>query len=298
MQSKNVGIVNFSIFGVAGFKSVFAEGAASFNKRMLSAKNHMERLIKKEYLEISPILDGSTSYLPSEEMSAKIVNGKTLAKALELLEEVNNFSYNNIDAVFNVVVTEKTITTEQFFVEATEIYKDNVSTFINNLDNIEAGIKKIRDKFKVAASTRVTKKKDIKPYLYICTGGSFGNGRVQVILSGEEIDVAGSEKAIHTKITAAITMTKNFRLTDYLRAEKEERKEAIKKHIEHIDTLFDTVDDVSIDYLGPLTFDLVARAPEQQVKEAGRMLSSLLMANEIRLLEYFSTDNNATSVTV
>lgn len=297
MQSKNVGIVNFSIFGVAGFKSVFAEGAASVNKRMLSAKNHMERLIKKEHLEISPILDGSTSYLPSEEMSEKIARGRTLARALELLEEVNSFSYNNIQVVFKVVATEKIITTEQFFVETTEIFKDNVSTFINNLDNIETAIEKIRDEFKVDAATKVAKKKDIKPYLYICTGGSFGNDRVQVILSGEEIDVAGSEKAVHTKLTAAITMAKNFRLTDYLRAVKEERKEIIKKHIEHIDTLFDTIDDVSIDYLGPLMPDLSTRASEQQVTTAGRMLSSLLMANEIRLLEYFSTDNNATSVT-
>lgn len=294
--NKSVIVIGFSICGVGGFQTVAASGS-NCEKRITSAINQMDRDLKQESKELTRCVDNITAYM-SEERDQLCAKSEQVNHVLRILTTVKDqFVVQQDESIFSIDDDPLTIlSTEQFFANSHRVYAENVSTFIEHLDEIENNLNAHIAKRK-AEGAKKTRIGDLIPRLYICDSpkaGLFHDEKFYLFLTNRDVyELSGSDYlnydlAVRNFCFNRLQSVKNFKLTDYLRVAPEKR-EWIKADIEFIDREFDRLDNITVEQGGNIVGGYcehnskiaATRAPE--FKKVGVMLK---MESEIRLMDH------------
>lgn len=277
-KSKDVVITSFSICGVDGFRTVYASGGKP-EKRMFSALNQMDRMIKAEAdVAIgSPHYDGNVLY----------------RRAAALLRTIKDrIALHNDMGQLAVTGEPQHVTTEQFLAESDWVYRQNITHFLNKLDEIDTGIDK-----HLSSTGQLNKPPkptifDLEPSLYILTGGIFKDEHFHIFLTPLDIREMGEgdlQKAVEYFVAGAVITTKNYKLSDYLRLE-DRAKEKVKHDLLFLDAQLDRLSDIRVKSAGTLISRTgmgtgKSKAAYDRVKDTS---DTLLLEAEYRLGEFVS----------
>lgn len=294
--NKAVCIFNFSIYGVGGFQTVSVLGSKPL-KRMLAAINHMHGAFKEREKEFSQNCDvvmvtdaDAKSTIAREEEE----EWRKVRQAIRLLTTIKDRILNHQD-VGQLTVVDKsyTISTEQFFSEASYIYKENVNTFLSKLREIDIAI----DKY-LAGKLQVREESvpaaDMFPSIYVCLGGIFGHKSYYLFMTPLDIRQMGNgdlTKAIHYFVNNALETVKNIKLSEYLRFQGEQQ-EKIKQDILFLDQLMDTVSDIKVVNTGMILSSNtmahcgVSNGLSRALKDT---VDTLMIEGELRLKDYVTS---------
>lgn len=252
---KSITVVEFSICGVSGFKTMHVTDNQP-KKRMLSAINYMLREIKEErkrLVELNSEAGNDRILHPGEvtnvspEESAHLRKRYSEAReAVKLLEEIKqqvivkqNLTYLEIGRPVAV------LTTEQFITEGDHIYEDNVKKFLANVAAISANFTDHLSKI-CGRLNYIPQAKDLEPFLCICTGGIFGERPYYLYmtpLDAQEMGMGNYQEAIRRFCYDSLVTVKHIKLSEYLRL-KDSEGEKIKQQLINIDHYIDTLNDV------------------------------------------------------
>ena len=282
-SDKNVVIIGFTICGIGGFQTITAQGHNA-NKRIYSAINHMDRELKNFDARESGITGGDPTTATA---AAKFAFG-VINKVRDQISVQEDFGHIQFATEPLAVLT-----TEEFFERSAEVYANNVSLFILQAKEIDDALSRyISDRTKVAAVS--VKKTDASAKLYLCSGAFFGHAMFPVVMSDvtmEELGFQDPVEAVRFQCTRALKATKSYRMTDYLRAEREEKRAEIRQGIERLDTYIDAVPLVTVQLVGTLV-DIVqsnsklAATRQDTRKKTARILE---IETEHRLLTFVAS---------
>jgi hypothetical protein len=238
--NKSVSIINFSICGVGGFKTVIAANAGP-EKRMFSAFNDMDRKFRMQEKELAATESDTPEYHSAQ-------------RVLQLIDIVKHQCMIERDVTV-LKYDEKTFTmsTDQFFENTRNLYQSNIKNFLDKIGDIGAAVEKYAIASKKTTPTK-TWTMGIAPDLWVCTGSLFGEKPFYAFMSRSIIAELGDgnpDKVIQHLTNRSLAMVKNFRLTDYLRYEGA-KQESVKSDILFIDGLIDTLHDIKIVNVGPM----------------------------------------------
>lgn len=244
--NKTINVFGFSICGIDGFQSVMAY-ETSTTKRMNSAINYIDKELKSRSTDLSSKVNEAT-----RTAGLKINQDKLQAVnfALMILKTVKDqYTIQSDDAILKANdVPISCIDTEEFFETSENIYKTNVDTFIEKAKQIDIALdRRIAERMKDQKASIY----ESVPYLYLCHGSFLGDKDkpYPIIMSDAIVNKVGNGDyvtAVRELCLRALRAAKNFRLTDYLRANTQETRNKIRDSIKLSDTLMDTVDDIVV----------------------------------------------------
>lgn len=283
--NKEIMVLNFSILGVGEFKTVAVVGS-NVQKRVFSAVNQMDRLIKKE-ADVSVgshLYDGTVSY----------------RMAADLMKSVHDQAMVQEDN--SVYVVDETpiavLTTQEFLEQSSSIYKDNVSKFIANLNAIAKALSEHIQGRQEEGVKKHVPVDELLPRLFPCTSPEDGfcrGKKLYVVMSHQAMkeysktDELDYELALRNFCLKALQSVKNYKLTDYLRAPTEQKKSMIAKQIKIIDKEIDNLDTIAVEEGGPLAGQVISyesRTQSSRATELKRASTSLKLESEMRLIDH------------
>lgn len=239
--TKNISLIRFSIFGVGGFTTIRAENASA-PKRMRSATNQIDRDLKDQMRKVQRMNEDVRQGL-----------GSKLERALTALKKLSDEAvlYNDTSP-WQIEEEVRTMTTEEFFLNADTVFEGNTERFLNELETIEANIATFVSNKKAVGGDVAVKVKDLIPHLTELTGSIFGEAPFHAIISMDGVRMLETEtiedacrKLCHIHLSA----NKSFLLTDYIRLEQKDR---VRARIEAIDAQIDSLSTLKVRDLGPL----------------------------------------------
>lgn len=294
-ESKQIVILNFSICGVPGFRTVAAKGS-SVEKRMNSAINQMFKEMKKRVDKLqeqygsrdSDKMAEASEPLSSTRFALHILTSVRDQAALQ--QDMSHLQPSLED------VTE--ITTEEFFARAEEIYAGNADRFIETVKEIDVGLDKhIAARIAAAGNPQ---RGDAVPYLFLVSGPFLGAESFPIVLTGRRVREMGdgdATKASQEACLRAICSVKNFRLTDYLRAETNKARAEIRDSIFVMDRCAERVEEITVEAKGPLmTPPQGPKAVSAKSGTIGKVGAALEFESDQRLMMHLIDLNKPVSV--
>lgn len=287
---KSIMLVNFSILGIEGFKTVCAH-TANPGKRMLSVINRLDRECKR----IADILEKTiedTNRL-SIAGAAERVHAQQARKSADIIREIRDqIGVQTDDTVLQVTDATKLITTEEFLAMEDTFFLGNQKLFLGSAVEMHAALKAHIAK-RIANRPITTDLSDHTPLLYMCTGGMFGDKPFMFFLTPDIIEKCSRDgepfDLIRNNCYRQLNSIKSFQLTDFLRLTGDS-KEKIKSNILKIDKYIDTLGEINIVDCGPVISKMFLgdRAPNTPAvksrKEIFKKTSTILITeNELRL---------------
>jgi hypothetical protein len=248
--SQQVVILGFSICGIGGFKTVAAQGSSA-EKRVYSALNQIDKELKRSLAHLDE-KSMNVSEMSDQYKDELITLHQNTKYAHDVLTGVRD--QISVQSDFTIIEPSKntiaTVTTQEFFDRADEIYANNASHFVMHSKEINAAL---YAHVEARRAKGATKARNMTPYLCLITGPSFfgqypKDTPYPIILSKSLIDEAGGDtvKAVQDFCMRAIAANKNFRLTDYLRAERDEQRAKIRAEIFRLDAFLDEVGQIKV----------------------------------------------------
>lgn len=239
--TKNISLIRFSIFGVGGFTTIRAENASAL-KRMRSATNQIDRDIKDQMRKVERMDEDVRQGL-----------GSKLERAMAALKKLSDEAilYNDTSP-WQIEEEVRTMSTEEFFLNADKVFEGNTERFLNELETIEANIATFVSNKKAVGREVAVEVKDLIPHLTELTGSIFGEAPFHAIISIDGVQMLETEtiedacrKLCHIHLSA----NKSFLLTDYIRLEQKDR---VRARIKTIDAQIDSLSALKVRDLGPL----------------------------------------------
>jgi hypothetical protein len=295
-RNKDVVITNFSICGVEGFKTVYASGG-KVDKRILSALNYMDRVLKEREKEISSAYDEAEQLKDSFALGKKGEELSLVKRALMFIKTIKDrVVFKNDMRQFAVAGEPQRISTEQFLTESASVYEQNLRMFLAKLDDIDTGIDKHLSNVKQFESAQKPSIYDLEPSLYILSGGIFGDENFHIYLTPLDIEQMGQgdlQKAVQYFVSGAMITVKNFKLTDYLRMTGEAQKK-VRADLLFIDAQLDHLHEIVVKTVGSVISPMgmgtgKSKAAYDRVKETS---DTLMLESDYRLVDFVTTACN------
>lgn len=294
---KTINIIDFTICGVGGFKTVCAAGGST-TKRMFSALNDMHRKFKDEDKKLSG----------SEEAATISEEHRKVRYAFQLITTIKDrFMHYGDSAQFipnNDLNDATSITTAQFLTETNWIYEQNIATFLNKLSEIDTAIyKHIEKAYQEVSANKKRHVADVAPILCVCSGGIFGEKPFYIFmpqLSILELGRGDPSQAAQFLVSRAIVSVKNFKLSDYLRLIGEP-KETVKQDLLFLDEQIDRLGEIKAEmvpdsvFSKSLTANCRNKSAYEKILDAG---ITLMQESESRLLDYVINAQGSAKIAV
>lgn len=289
--SKDIIVKHFAIFGIGTFKTVKAENAP-VRKRMLSALNEIDRELGYRHNKVVGEIDQrEKDKLDTTELllqSVRLANARGVLKRVkdQLLEALTRPEVSHLEETGDFARW----TTEEFLEKAAEVYATNTTNFLNLHEAIAEQIAAYEAKIKTAPPARYSQQ-DYIPELFILTGGPFGTTPFHAVFSRIEVQELGQGNpvlAARTYCYQQLYLLKNFRLSDYLRAESEEQRQIVKDSILLLDNFIDQLEEVTVVRCCSLYSEATPKMnrPPHGIS-IEKISNSVVTETELRLEEFF-----------
>lgn len=263
MNTNEIRVITFSIFGVPGFKTAYVTGANPMS-RMRSAMNNIHRTMKK-MVEVN-----SGASTPQA--------GANLCQAI-----IDDWVKTRVYTPFKDIVEVETISTDEFFKRAPRLFDGNTTLFYERVEEMSNEAENQRRQHKAMRSESGGKIEIPDCFLITCTGGIFATQpNFPVLISSGAISLATDTAAVVREICSKhLVGVKGFCLTDMANAKTAERLNAIKETILEIDKLYGMLDDITVVNHGTMLFPLTPRNVTKATMDE--------RSDAVRYVEYCST---------